>query len=61
MENESKIKDCLRWPTREGIMEIEPEIILCKVHEPVRSGKRERFFKITDEDRNKIAEVLKGQ
>ena len=61
MDKGSKIKDCLRWPTREDIMEIEPETILCKVHEPVRNGKQERFFKITDEDRNKIAEVLKGQ
>jgi hypothetical protein len=61
MENGSKIKECLRWPTKEDIIWIEPDTILCKVHEPVHSGKGKRFFKISDEDKKKIDEASSKQ
>lgn len=61
MENGSKIRECLKWPTREDIMELTPEAILCKVQEPVQNGKSGRFYKISDEEKDKIAHISKGQ
>lgn len=54
MEQGSKVKDCLKQPTKPDIIWIDAKDIICKVKEPLFTGKGKRFFKITESDKAKI-------
>lgn len=59
MESGSKVKDCLKWPTREDRIWIESDDIVCKVCEPQSTGKGKRFYKLSDDDKALIDKSTK--
>lgn len=54
MESGSKIKDCLKWPSREDKIWIDKGAVICIVDEPKPTGKGRRLFKLSDNDKLKI-------
>lgn len=59
MEHGSKIKDCLKWPKNEDKIWIEAKHIVCKVDEPIPTGRGKRMFKLSEVDGLKIKELDK--
>ena len=53
-------KALFQWLDREDTLWIEPDQILCKVSEPVPTGKFGRMFKLSEFDRDRINESFEG-
>ena len=60
MEKGKKVKECLKWPSVDDIIWVEPDNILCKVDEPISTGKGKRFFKLSETDIDRIKDSEKN-
>ncbi|WAR11754.1 hypothetical protein MAR_025934 [Mya arenaria] len=61
LEKGSKVKDCLKWPKRHDEIWVEPSDILCRVEEPMSTGRGNRFFKLSSNDVARVDDALKNK
>lgn len=51
-------KQLFQWPAREDILWIPVTDVICKVTEPVYTGKSKRMLKLLPEDKEKIPNLF---